>query len=95
MSEESKVVQALESAANLEVGGPVLTVRAQARDAIHVARSEQVVIKLARIALGDHFAPDHCYSTGPKTGDPFTDLVWCPGCALLKAFSELDEAKRT
>jgi hypothetical protein len=32
-----------------------------------------------------HRAPDDCFATGPKTGDPYLDLVVCPGCEAEKA----------
>ena len=34
-------------------------------------------------AIGDHFAPNDCYVTGPVTGDLFRDLVQCPACSFL------------
>ncbi|WP_369053437.1 hypothetical protein [Burkholderia gladioli] len=36
-----------------------------------------------------HAAPDDCYATGPMTGDPFYDLVRCPGCCAQNAFTGL------
>lgn len=36
-----------------------------------------------RRAIGDHYAPDHCYATGPMTGDHFRDLVQCPACSFI------------
>lgn len=31
-----------------------------------------------------HDAPHDCYATGPATGEPYTDLVRCPGCPVWK-----------
>lgn len=36
-----------------------------------------------RRAIGDHFAPNDCYATGPLTGDPIRDLVQCPACSFI------------
>ena len=36
-----------------------------------------------RRAIGDHFAPNDCYATGPVTGDPIRDLVECPACSFI------------
>lgn len=41
-------------------------------------------LKEARRAIGDHFAPNDCYSTGPLTGDLIRDLVECPACSFIK-----------
>lgn len=41
-------------------------------------------LKAAKRAIGDHYAPDDCYATGPLTGDSFLDLVQCPACAFLE-----------
>lgn len=38
------------------------------------------VIEAAERSQGDHFAPDDCFATGPSTGNPWADLVACPGC---------------
>ena len=40
-------------------------------------------LNAARRAIGDHFAPDDCYATGPITGDPFRDLIDCPACSFI------------
>jgi hypothetical protein len=37
--------------------------------------------------IGDHIAPEHCYSTGPLTGDVIYDLISCPSCAALEFLS--------
>jgi hypothetical protein len=36
-----------------------------------------------RRAIGDHYAPNDCYATGPLTGDPIRDLVQCPACSFI------------
>jgi hypothetical protein len=43
-------------------------------------------LKEGRRAIGDHFAPDHCYATGPMTGDPVRDLVQCPACSFIAMY---------
>jgi len=48
------------------------------------------VIEAAERAIGDHVAPGDCYATGPLTGNPFADLVACPGCVAL---NEIADAK--
>lgn len=39
-----------------------------------------------RRAIGDHFAPNDCYATGPLTGDPIRDLVECPACSFIAMY---------
>tara|TARA_R110002020_G_scaffold104642_2_gene244732 strand:+ start:174 stop:503 length:330 start_codon:yes stop_codon:yes gene_type:complete len=39
-----------------------------------------------RRAIGDHFAPNDCYATGPITGDPIRDLVQCPACSFIAMY---------
>lgn len=39
-----------------------------------------------RRAIGDHFAPNDCYATGPVTGDAFRDLVQCPACSFIAMY---------
>lgn len=41
-----------------------------------------------RRAIGDHFAPNDCYATGPMTGDAFRDLVQCPACSFIAMYDE-------
>lgn len=41
-----------------------------------------------RRAIGDHFAPDDCYATGPITGDGFRDLVQCPACSFIAMYED-------
>jgi hypothetical protein len=36
-----------------------------------------------RRAIGDHWAPNDCYATGPVTGDSIRDLVECPACSFI------------
>ncbi len=44
------------------------------------------LLDLAERAIGDHHAPNDCYSTGPLNGDA-TDLV-CPACEFRAALEE-------
>lgn len=44
-------------------------------------------LELAKKAL-EHIVPENCWATGPSTGDPFEDLIVCPGCRALHAISE-------
>ena len=39
-----------------------------------------------RRAIGDHFAPNDCYATGPMTGDEYRDLVQCPACSFIAMY---------
>lgn len=39
-----------------------------------------------RRAIGDHFAPNDCYATGPMTGDEYRDLVQCPACSFIATY---------
>lgn len=41
-------------------------------------------LKLAREAL-EHDVPGSCWSSGPLTGNPFEDLIVCPGCRAIAA----------
>jgi hypothetical protein len=54
------------------------------------------VIDEYKRAIGDHYAPNDCYATGPVTGDPIRDLVECPACSALakheKLLTELEKA---
>lgn len=45
-------------------------------------------LKEARRAIGDHFAPNDCYATGPLTGDPIRDLVQCPACSAIAMYDD-------
>lgn len=51
------------------------------------------LIEAARRANGDHTAPHDCYATGPLTGDPYRDLVECPGCVLKAALANVGGGK--
>ena len=42
-----------------------------------------------RRAIGEHFAPNDCYATGPVTGDAFRDLVQCPACSFISMYDEV------
>lgn len=44
---------------------------------------KNAALREGRRAVGDHFAPNDCYATGPLTGDPFRDLVECPACSFI------------
>lgn len=41
------------------------------------------VLAEGRRAIGDHFAPNDCYATGPVTGDAYRDLIECPACSFI------------
>ena len=43
-------------------------------------------LKEARRAIGDHYAPDDCYATGPLTGNGYRDLVECPACSAIAMY---------
>lgn len=43
----------------------------------------------ARRAIGDHYAPNDCYATGPMTGDAVRDLVQCPACSAIAMYDDL------
>ncbi len=45
-------------------------------------------LKEARRAIGDHYAPNDCYATGPLTGNEFRDLVQCPACSAIAMYDE-------
>lgn len=40
----------------------------------------------ARRAIGDHYAPNDCYATGPVTGNDYRDLVECPACSFIAMY---------
>lgn len=46
------------------------------------------VLEEGRRAVGDHFAPNDCYATGPMTGDHIRDLVECPACSFLALYDK-------
>jgi hypothetical protein len=39
-----------------------------------------------RRAIGDHFAPNDCYATGPATGNAVRDLIECPACCFIATY---------
>ena len=47
----------------------------------------EALARAAERANGEHIAPHDCYATGPLTGDPYRDLVSCPGCELAAALA--------
>jgi len=51
-------------------------------------------LKAGRRAIGDHWAPNDCYATGPATGDEYRDLVECPACSFIAEFEALRDAGR-
>lgn len=59
--------------------------------AAHDALAE--LIAAAKLVNAGHTAPHDCYATGPMTGDPFLDLVRCPGCQLAEALARVGGAK--
>ncbi len=44
------------------------------------------VLHEGRRAIGDHYAPNDCYATGPLTGDAIRDLVECPACSFIAKY---------
>lgn len=52
---------------------------------------QQIVeaLKEGRRAVGDHFAPNDCYATGPLTGDSYRDLVECPACSFIAMYDSV------
>lgn len=52
-----------------------------------------VLVDLIMRLVGDHNAPEDCYSTGPFHGDA-RDLV-CPACAALRVASHLFKGKNS
>jgi|GEM_PF-2139680 len=49
-------------------------------------------VRTGLLAIGDHFAPNDCYATGPLTGDPFADLLVCPACSALAEYKRIEAA---
>jgi len=43
----------------------------------------EAVVREGRRAIGEHWAPNDCYATGPMTGDAIHDLVQCPACSFI------------
>lgn len=50
------------------------------------AKKWRAVSEEMRRAIGDHYAPDYCYATGPMTGDAIRDLVECPACSAISMY---------
>ena len=42
-----------------------------------------------RRAIGDHFAPNDCYATGPVTGNIARDLIECPACSFIAKYDAI------
>lgn len=63
----------------------------EARQTKRVADAPNLLAALheGRRAIGDHFVPDHCYATGPMTGDPIRDLVECPACSFIAMYDRV------
>jgi len=49
-------------------------------------------LREGRRAIGDHFAPNDCYATGPVTGNHFRDLVQCPACSFIAMYDAVVDA---
>ena len=47
------------------------------------------LVEAGRLAIGDHFAPNDCYATGPLTGNSYRDLVVCPACSFLTDYDAM------
>lgn len=60
----------------------------QLAKALAACKTKDELIEKFRRAIGDHYAPDDCYATGPLTGNDFLDLVQCPACSALAAYEE-------
>lgn len=75
-----------------EVGGyldQITEMRLKLDASLADGKTKDEVIKKFRRAIGDHYAPEDCYATGPLTGNEFLDLVQCPACAAIAAYEEL------
>jgi hypothetical protein len=46
----------------------------------------KAILNEARRAIGDHYAPEDCYVTGPLTGDGHRDFVQCPACSFIAMY---------
>ena len=44
-------------------------------------------------AIGNHYPPDDCYSTGPLTGNDHRDLVECPACFFIAMHAAIAATK--
>jgi hypothetical protein len=67
-------------------------VQAKTEQAAEIAQLKVQLAKLLRVlkegrrAIGDHYVPDHCYATGPITGNDHRDLVECPACSFIAMY---------
>lgn len=52
-------------------------------------------LKEARRAIGDHYAPDDCYATGPMTDNGYRDLVECPACSAIAMYDAIVKKSAT
>jgi DNA-binding FadR family transcriptional regulator len=71
------------------INSDVLQWRVQAGEPVSVLPAAPELLEAlheGRRAIGEHFAPDHCYATGPVTGDAFRDLVQCPACSFIAMY---------
>lgn len=68
--------------------------RQQLAEALSTCKVKDELIKKFRRAIGDHYAPDDCYATGPLTGNDFLDLVQCPACSAIAAYEEALDATK-
>ena len=51
------------------------------------------IVRLAKLAVGDHHAPKDCYATSSLTGEPIEDLLVCPACRFLEAVADYESSK--
>ena len=99
LTEEQKALQladALENGSTYDVGSsvaygwikndPTDEAAAELRRLHSEVETLRNLAKVGRLVVGDHHAPNDCYSTGPMTGDPVTDLVACPSCSFVRLF---------
>ena len=55
---------------------------------IAVAPELLAALEEGRRAIGEHFAPNDCYATGPMTGNEFRDFVQCPACSFIAMYDD-------
>jgi hypothetical protein len=81
--EEGEVVQAMTEDKFIEVHKSIHFLRNTAKNTKTPEHLELLeALKLGIAAIGDHYVPQDCYSTGPLTGTLNDHL--CPACAFLK-----------
>lgn len=68
------------------VGGATGEVFLRATPVREAATDLLEALREGRRAIGDHFAPNDCYATGPLTGDRYRDLVQCPACSFIAMY---------